>query len=45
MSPGIIDLNVKFNGPWEGIIQATMEAISGGVTMVIEHENIYDLSE
>jgi dihydroorotase-like cyclic amidohydrolase len=36
VSPGIIDLNVKFNGEWEGRISGTMQAISGGVTLVME---------
>jgi dihydroorotase-like cyclic amidohydrolase len=45
VSPGLIDLNVKFNGEWEGIINTTEQAIAGGVTMIIDHGNVYDLPE
>jgi dihydroorotase-like cyclic amidohydrolase len=45
ISPGLIDLNVKFNGPWEGVINGTMSSLAGGVTMVVVGENLYELPE
>jgi dihydroorotase-like cyclic amidohydrolase len=43
VSPGIIDLNFKFNGDWEGTEAGTKAALSGGTTFVLEHPNIFDL--
>jgi hypothetical protein len=41
--PGIIDLNVKTNGVWDGRTFASMAAISGGVTLMLEEDCLYDL--
>jgi dihydroorotase-like cyclic amidohydrolase len=43
ISPGIIDLNFKFNGDWEGYGHGTMAALSGGTTFVLESPNIFDM--
>ena len=38
ISPGIVDMNVTFNGKWESYESGTKAAIAGGVTLIVEHE-------
>ena len=42
ISPGIIDLNYKFNGDWEGASFGTKAAVSGGTTFILEQPSIYN---
>jgi dihydroorotase-like cyclic amidohydrolase len=45
IAPGLIDLNVKSNGEWEGRSITSQAAISGGVTFYLENTNYYDMDE
>jgi dihydroorotase-like cyclic amidohydrolase len=42
ISPGLIDLNFKFNGDWEGYSFGTKAALSGGTTFILENPSIFD---
>ena len=41
VSPGLIDVNVRGNNTWESVETRTKEAISGGVTMMLEEPSVY----
>lgn len=41
LSPGLVDVNVRGNGVWESGEIRTKEAISGGVTMMLEEPSLY----
>lgn len=41
VSPGLVDVNVRGNGAWESGETRTKEAISGGVTMMLEEPSLY----
>jgi dihydroorotase-like cyclic amidohydrolase len=43
VSPGLIDLNFKFNGEWEGYGHGTMAALAGGTTLVVETPSLFDM--
>ena len=45
VSPGLLDVNVQSNGPWEGLAETTKAAIAGGITFVLVEKNLYALPE
>jgi dihydroorotase-like cyclic amidohydrolase len=45
IGPGLVDLNVRVNGEWEGHGHATRAAVAGGVTFFIETPNSYELPD
>jgi dihydroorotase-like cyclic amidohydrolase len=45
IGPGLIDMNVKVNGSWEGRSIASQQAISGGVTFFLENPNLHGMNE
>jgi dihydroorotase-like cyclic amidohydrolase len=45
VGPGLVDLNVRVNGEWEGYEHATKAAIASGVTFFLETQNVYDLQD
>ena len=45
ISPGIIDLEVKSNGSWEGLETTTKTALAGGVTTVVHEPNHFQLNQ
>jgi dihydroorotase-like cyclic amidohydrolase len=45
IAPGMIDLNVKPNGEWEGMSMTSKAAVSGGVTFFLENPNLFEMPE
>jgi dihydroorotase-like cyclic amidohydrolase len=45
VSPGLVDVNVQSNGPWEGLKQTTKAGIAGGVTFMLIEPSLYALPE
>lgn len=43
--PGLIDLNIRFNGEWEGLQKGTLSAAKGGITTVALEANYHELCE
>jgi dihydroorotase-like cyclic amidohydrolase len=43
LSPGVVDVNVRANEAWESGETRTKEAISGGVTMMLEEPSLYGM--
>jgi len=45
VSPGLVDVNVQANGPWEGLEETTKAGVAGGVTFMLVEPSLYALSE
>ena len=45
ISPGLVDLNVQTNGPWEGLEETTKMGVAGGVTFMLVERSHYGLHE
>jgi len=43
--PGLIDINVKFNGDWEGCASTTQKALEAGVTTIAYEDNSFGFKE